>query len=280
MDASRVTMRTWTGLPQTNHGWLFVRAGAIALAVGLVIFAVLLFVRRITGAFDRVLPDGVFIASIAIIVVWAAAIRLATAMPVRDSERTAEQRFLDWSPTLALPLIGVAMAVPGTSAVAILAAGALVAGEEYWAARFAPRSKVQRKADRLIGIVARGDGNLAAPVIDGAIDRELWQEQRRFRCETEEMISGVIRCRIAPNDRLSIEHVAFCPPLATVPQVELEPVDGAACSVSPTHVFRYGARIEIKLDDASDRPTECLIAFEARSVLDPHVKSAPLDADN
>ncbi len=275
MDASRVTLRSWTGLSRSERGAIFSRTVAIALAIGLVIFAVLLFVRRISGAFDRALPDGVFIVSIAVVVVWAAAIRLAIAMSERSMDRTAELRFVEWSPTLALPLIGVAMAVPGTSMVTILAAALLVAGEEYWAARFAPRSKTQRKEDRLIGIGARGDGNLAAPVIDGAIDRELWQEQRRFRGEREEMISGVIRCRIAANDRLAIEHVAFCPPLATVPQVELEPLEGAACRARVTHVFRYGARIEIKLDGAPDQPTECLVAFEARSAIDPLINSAP-----
>jgi hypothetical protein len=58
--------------------------------------------------------------------------------------------------------------------------------------------------------------------------------------------------------------------MAAVPHLELEAVDGCECAVRATHVYRYGARIEVKLEQASDEATECLVAFEARAAL--HVR--------
>jgi hypothetical protein len=258
---------------------------AMTLAASLLGLAIVVFARRLSGAFESSLGGTAFIASIAAAVVWAAASRLATSKAGYNIAPKWFRRFLEWAPTVALPLSGVALAVDGTPTSAILVAAALITGEEFWAARFvsgpAANSIPLSRAKIVVGRAAEARLSRRAPAaeiapeaveavvaIDAEIHGDLWQEQRRLRNKYEEIICGVIRSRLGPRDRVTIEHLAFCPPMAAVPHLELEPVDGCDCSVRATHVYAYGARIEIKLDQGREEATECLVAFEARAALD------------
>jgi hypothetical protein len=287
MDAFHRTFRPWMSIAGRQGGSRFpvIDLIALSLAAGLLGLAIVVFARRLDGAFESSLGSSVFLASVAAAIVWTVSIRLATVTTGRNRGSLAFRRFLEWSPTIALPLLGVALAVEGTSTFAILVAAILIAGEEYWAARFAqrPTTKPARgKQSRLVfgraaevrfnrhASAVEVEPDVMKPVvaIDAEVSGDLWQEQRRFRGEQEETITGVIRCQIAAHDRMAIEHVAFCPSLSAVPILEMEPIDGCDCSVRATHIFRYGARIEVKLEQACSEPTECLVAFEARVALE------------
>jgi hypothetical protein len=52
--------------------------------------------------------------------------------------------------------------------------------------------------------------------------------------------------------------------LAAVPRMSATVVDEADCTVRATHVYRYGARLEIRLTEPCDEPVEVLIRYEAR----------------
>jgi hypothetical protein len=262
MDAIRWSFWAWTSIdaPGANRRIAVSRYVALALALGLAGLAMVIFGRRVSGAFDQSLNDMVFVASVAAAVVWAAGVRLATSAAYCESAWM--RRLLDLSPSVALPLLGIALAVAGTSITAILFAAAFVVGEEYWALRFAHGSRKYRAA-RLTDRVGR------ATRVHTPTKGDLWQEQRRFRSDDEEIVTGTIRIGVRPGERTVIEHVAFCPPLASSPQLELALVEDSACGVRATHVFRYGARIEVKLERARDEPSEYRVSFEARAALDP-----------
>jgi hypothetical protein len=286
MDAIQRTRRPWTliGNRPARFRIPVAQSIAVALAAGLLGIAIVIFARRVSGAFENSLSDIAFVASLLAAAVWAAAIRLSTAKAGHDGNPKWFRRFLDWTPTVALPLVGVALAVEGTSITAVLLAAVIIAGEEYWAVRLAsrptPRSKAGKQSRLVVGRAAEarfnsreGDAKLVAPAFEPAVaidtkgNGDLWQEQRRYRDEYQETVTGLIRTQFFPRERVAIEHVAFCPPLVAVPHLELEPVDGCECCVRATHVFRYGARIEVKLEQALDEATECLVAFEARTTL-------------
>jgi hypothetical protein len=294
MDATRKLGR-WmlVGAPEAKSRYPVSQTIGVALAAGLLGLAVFVFARRFSGSFENSLGGPAFIASIAAAVVWSAAIRVATAKT--DDNRASKwlSRLVEWIPTVALPLTGVALATEGTPMSAVLVAAALITGEEYWAARFASVPAEGSKRHNQFGFVVgraaearlgrRALAVESAPEVESAvameveINRDLWQEQRRFLREHDETITGVVRSRFGPRDRVAIEHIAFCPPMASVPRLELEPLDGCECGVRATHVYRYGARIEVKLDQARDEVTECLVAFEARAAIDEakHARAAP-----
>ena len=54
----------------------------------------------------------------------------------------------------------------------------------------------------------------------------------------------------------------FCPPFASVPQLDFEQADGPPARVKLGQLLAYGARFEVKLD--APGPAEILIAFSAR----------------
>jgi hypothetical protein len=286
MDAIHRTFRPWTSVATPRCGPCSPLAESIALtlAAGLFLFAVFVFARRFGGAFESSLGGAAFITSIAGAVLWAAAIRVVTCKADDKSAPKWVRRFVEWTPTVALPLTGVALATDGTPLSAVLIAAALITGEEYWAARFtslpsviagrrgSSRLVVGRKAEarldtRASAVEVVSEADEAAVAIDAEVHGDLWLEQRRFIGECSETISGVLRSRLLPRDRVAIEHIAFCPPMPAMPHLELEPVDGCDYSVRATHVHRYGARIEVKLEQVRDEATECLVAFEARAAI-------------
>jgi hypothetical protein len=60
-------------------------------------------------------------------------------------------------------------------------------------------------------------------------------------------------------------HVAFCPPFAAVPEVEVEQIDGPEARIKTAQLLPYGVRLDLKLAAASEEPTSVLLQFSARS---------------
>ena len=89
--------------------------------------------------------------------------------------------------------------------------------------------------------------------------------QRMTRASEDggEMIYGIIRCDFAPNLRQQNIHIAFCPPLASRPQLTADQVDGPTARIRSTEVETYGARMEVKLKSASSEPSSVQIQFYA-----------------
>ncbi len=89
------------------------------------------------------------------------------------------------------------------------------------------------------------------------------QFTRRHTAEGDDLVEGWLRVRLEPGQRNTHAHIAFCPPLARVPQLEFEQADGPSARVKLGQALPYGARFEVKLDAVG--PAEVMIAFSARS---------------
>jgi hypothetical protein len=94
---------------------------------------------------------------------------------------------------------------------------------------------------------------------------EVCQQQTRQRlADGRELVHGTLRAAFVIGQRTAVEHLAFCPMLGAVPRITATAIDDADCAVRVTHVYRYGARLEIRLKEPCDEPVQVLIRYEAR----------------
>jgi hypothetical protein len=176
----------------------------------------------------------------------------------------------DLLPTVALVLLATATAVPGSPTAAVVLLWSIIAAEEIAAAWFARWPHGRREQRRIATLRQSGGRSTARPLnlaakVDSEVANDIWQHQTRQRAtDGKELVHGTLRSGFVAGQRTAIEHLVFCPMLAVAPQISAMAVDEADCTVRATHVYRYGARLELRLKEPCDEPVEVLIRYEAR----------------
>ncbi len=113
---------------------------------------------------------------------------------------------------------------------------------------------------------------------DGESDREVAEDeesepllpehvsQRLVRARDDrgtEVVFGTVRCRFDPGQRQQTIHVAFCPPLQKLAQLETDQVAGPTVQIKTVTAETFGVGLEAKLASSSKAPTEVQIQFFA-----------------
>ncbi|QDU74100.1 hypothetical protein Pan97_11050 [Bremerella volcania] len=76
----------------------------------------------------------------------------------------------------------------------------------------------------------------------------------------QEQVYGLVRAKFVSGQRHVYLHVGFCPPLPSVPHVELHQVEGPDVQIKPGQILTSGVRFDLKLREA---PTiDALPVFE------------------
>jgi hypothetical protein len=83
-------------------------------------------------------------------------------------------------------------------------------------------------------------------VDESAEEDELVQQFVRRRSARGDELAGRIRVEFPLGAKHAVTHLAFCPPFARTPRIELGPAADAPASATVTQVFPHGARIEVK----------------------------------
>lgn len=97
----------------------------------------------------------------------------------------------------------------------------------------------------------------------------------RTRMSTDvECIHGWTRGYFAAGERSINLHLAFCPPLASLPEVECNQALGPPATIKVGQAEPFGLRLEVRLDKTPAEPTEVVVEFQA--VAD----SAPFHAES
>jgi hypothetical protein len=103
---------------------------------------------------------------------------------------------------------------------------------------------------------------------DGDVDegQTLWLS-RRMTDDTEQ-IEGWVRVEFAAGQRETMIHVAFCPPLPGIPEIETEDLEGADLEIRIAAAFAFGARISVRRSGTLDASSTDRVGFiaQARSV--------------
>jgi len=106
----------------------------------------------------------------------------------------------------------------------------------------------------------------ASDELEEAFDPQLLSQiERRMLAEGGEQIVGSLVAAFAAQQRTHDVHLPFCPPLAKLPTVEAEAVEGPAARVRVVQVLANGARLEVRLDEPAGEPTRVLVQVLASS---------------
>jgi hypothetical protein len=81
--------------------------------------------------------------------------------------------------------------------------------------------------------------------------------------EGVESVRGTLVAEFAAGQRHATLAVGFCPPLAALPEIEVELVDGPDAAVKVTQAFAHGAQFEIRLAEPAEEACTAAIEFSA-----------------
>jgi len=269
--------RGLTRLPQQVGCW----TSCLLLGVGLWLLA-----RRFDGALVKPLDAEGLIAAAVVLILLS---RVARWRPRNTKQAlfglSRAGQVLRTLATVGLIASGVAVSLPGSplGALALFWCLLLAAeGAQFVVRRLpgglrkaGPGTAAANQAQDLAGgrgancaISSPPPFSLAASTIEGD-DGELLPQnasQRLSRYQEEaggEIVSGVVRCSFAANERQRDLHLAFCPPLKRIPQFSAEQVEGPPARIRPSLVEAFGVGLEVKLAALSSEPTSVQIQFFA-----------------
>jgi hypothetical protein len=240
----------------------FCRSASV-VALGLLVAAAAVVAwRRLAGALTSPPPPAILLTA-AVLATSVAAIRGWWRGPlVKPFSR------LDWGlmilTSLATAVLTVGLCPSGTPAAWVAAVGALFAAEESWTWLRRLRRRVPSRGAGCQSAVGKGQvGNLSLQEVPP--EGVLQQLTRSRAADGIEEISGWLRTCFAAGQRTASVHVAFCPPLAAVPELAVEQIDGPEARIKTAQVLPYGARVDLKLAAASGEPASVLLQFSART---------------
>ena len=189
--------------------------------------------RRLAGALVN--PLGAVALSTVV------ALAIAAAAVVRLSQR--QNRAVMIFTSLAMAILIVALCLPGTPVVAVIVVSLLFVVEESWAWSHLLRLRSGHRPSEQI----------------------IQQLTRTLASDGTESLCGLLRTPIAAGQRTANVHVAFCPPLAAVPELVVEQTAGPPARIKTAQLLPYGTRLDLKLAAAAPQPATVTLRFSART---------------
>lgn len=135
---------------------------------------------------------------------------------------------------------------------------------QHLASGSSPLARIKPAAGEGDASAARGSSWPRGPHWDRA-PSHIRQEFVRTQLPTgRESIDGTVRVSFAAGQARAVEHLAFCPPLATLPEIECRGVAGDRVTVRVEQRTTFGARLELRLSDPCDEPHSVVLHFQVR----------------
>ena len=240
-----------------------VRCLATVLTILLASSALVLAGRRLAGAFDHPLNP----AALAV----AGGLLIGVAGAARTVRRDLPARILLSAAVLA---VAAAVTLPGANGVSTAVFWTALAGEECWAWRgllLLCRRPAVREEKVLQGAGQSGESPRETtgfgdelPSRVATPDADILQQLTLSRAEDgRQRLSGWLRMPLAAGQRTGNVHVAFCPPFAQAPEIEVRQLAGPACRLKTAQLLAYGTRVEVKLVAAAETAGSVLLEFSA-----------------
>ena len=240
-----------------------VRATIVAATWLLLLVGLFLLVRRLSGALAEPLAPSMLLTLgvLAALTAWSA----RAAWPAASSDNVsagASGLFVRFAPSIALLSMAIALSLPGSGVSTLVLFWVLLVSSELethfqlrrrWACRFSPGRQAGAK-EPSVSLLQHGKH-----------DEHIVQQLTRVRdAELGEMVYGTLRADFEPNQRSVTLHVAFCPPLAMVPQMDIEQTDGPEARLKLAQVLPYGARVDVRLREAFAKPQSVVVELCVR----------------
>jgi hypothetical protein len=228
----------------------------------LFVAALLVAWRRLAGALHTPAGAGLLLAVGTFAAVLAGGFRLAPRGTLRSP--VWQRRFLAVAPAAVLIVLGVAIgSVSGIGGWGMAALWGPMLAEELWSVWRLRRGSGQTASPFLDSAIGMITASLVEPQADGEVTLQL---VRSHASDGSETVSGWLRLAFAAGQRQATAHLAFCPPFAHAPELDVRQAEGPASRVKASQVLPYGARLEVKLASAADRPVAVRLQFTARAM--------------
>jgi hypothetical protein len=235
--------------PLAIQGPHLVGRGGDLLAGSLMAAALTLAFRRAAGAFENALPAQWLV--VVALLVAATALLARTMWSYRSCGARLGWRRCAAHAALSAAALGIALtlSLPGTSPVGLIVLWTVLLAEQVFAWTWLVRPRL---------VAPRQDVLALAP------DAVLVQQLIRTRSpDGSERISGHVRVPLVAGQRTAHAHVAFCPPLESVPRIEVDQLDGPESRIKAAQVLLLGVRFDVKLAGSHAADTNVLFAFSA-----------------
>jgi hypothetical protein len=185
--------------------------------------------------------------------------------------------WLSVAPSLSLVVLLAALAVPGTGTRPLAVAGLVLFVEELivWigAGLAAGKRAEPGGTNDPPGALSRPVAALAIPGVKVEPGDGLYQRIVRHRlAEGLDHVEADCVAQFERGQRHAVEHLAFCPPFASAPQVHCEQTSGPAARFSAIRPLPYGARIELRL--SAPAATRTKVAFRLTATAPAAVSAA------
>ncbi|MBN2217565.1 MAG: hypothetical protein JW719_09325 [Pirellulales bacterium] len=272
--------------------WL---AGTILVL--LVLVSGVLVWRRLAGALVHPLPSQTLAAMGVLSACAAAAARWLWLADAGMARNRRLDHIIPWCPGVLLLAIGAAVQVSGASATGMGLFWTAVVFEEIAAAPWMIRRRRRRDQthDAVVGKMDPTDqvpdcelvdhGPIASVVEALSVESSAGIETAETPAETrpddqvsqqfvrsrstsgEDVFSGWLRVEMPVGGRTTNVHVAFCPPFAKAPAIDVRQVDGPPARIKTVQTLAHGARLEVKLNHASEETATVLLRFAASTAI-------------
>ncbi|MDZ4658291.1 MAG: hypothetical protein SH868_12000 [Bythopirellula sp.] len=98
---------------------------------------------------------------------------------------------------------------------------------------------------------------------------QLQQIVRLRGADGHETIHATLRADFQAGQRHATVYVGFCPPLASMPEIVVEPSTGSAAEFKIVQAFAHGARIDVRLAQVAIEQTSLVLNLVAKEVSPP-----------
>lgn len=99
----------------------------------------------------------------------------------------------------------------------------------------------------------------------GEIDEGLTLWLSRRTTDDAEQIEGWVRVEFAAGQREAVVHVAFCPPLPGIPEIETEDLEGTDLEIRVAAAFAFGARLSVRRSGSLTESSIARVGFFAQA---------------
>jgi hypothetical protein len=242
-----------------------VRLVIIALLGFLGAAALIIVVRRLAGALENSLRPTALLATGVLLAGSAVLIRVGWFLPPTHLLRRLDRAVMAIT-SLAVVALGAGLCLPNTSAVGLFVLWTLLGAEEIWA--WGWHTRRYSSAGILSSASLKPTSRKALPcdLEEGILPEDITQQlTRTLASDGTEELSGWLRMVFAAGQRTGSLHVAFCPPFALTPELEIEQLDGPEARIKTAQLLPYGARLDLKLVAPAIEPATVLVQFSART---------------
>jgi hypothetical protein len=222
--------------------------------------------RRLAGALTHPLEPASLLTAGLLVSASAAAIRLGWFFPPAGSASRRLDQAVMLLTSLSVLALGTGLCVRDTPAAGMFILCTVPAAEEIWAWAWHIRRSRPSPVPRPPSLAPAP--RAALPLDPGVAPLSEQVTQQLTRSQTAdgtEELSGWLRMSFSAGRRTGSLHVAFCPPFAAVPELEVEQLDGPEARIKTAQLLPYGVRLDLKLSTAADEATTVLLQFSART---------------